>query len=182
MAKIYLTAGHHKKDSGAVGNGYQENNLTVELRDLVTAKLKELHPNLKVWNDNDNDTLSQVITKINADGVTSNDFLLEIHFDSAENNKAMGSTALVANDARDRSRNFAKDIVTNISEVMKTTNRGVKTEADSHRGRLGVLHTKANSCLIEICFINNAEDIKRYQDNKNKVVEEIAIAIIKHVC
>lgn len=178
MPKVYLTAGHHFKDSGAIGSGFKENELTIELKDLVTSILKS--KNVEVWNDYDGDTLGTVIKKINASGVSSKDILLEIHFDSATR-LASGTTALVADNARNRSRFFAEDLSTGISKIMGITDRGVKSEKDSNRGKLGILHTAASSVLIEICFINNTDDMLKYTVNKLEIAETIANVIIKHL-
>lgn len=177
MKRIFLTAGHHNRDSGAIGNGFQENKLTIEFRNLVTARIKDLCPSIVVWNDDDNDTLAQVIAKINK-VATADDYLLEIHFDSAENLTATGTTSLVATNARGKSLNFASLIAKITSETIGIRNRGVKTEAESNRGKLGVLHTKASSVLAEVCFISNKNDIEKYHHVKHLLAEQYAFAII----
>jgi len=175
MKRIFITAGHHNRDSGAVGNGYQENKLTQELRGLITAKLREIAC-LNIWNDNDDDTLAQVITKIKQ-VATADDFLLEIHFDSADRAAASGTTALVATGARDKSKDFAKQLANDVAAIVGITNRGVKDETESNRGRLGILHTKASSCLLEIAFISNPKDMERYQIYKESLALAIATTI-----
>ena len=47
----FISAGHHLKDSGAVGNGYKENELTIEFRNLVVSAC--LKRGLKVITDKD---------------------------------------------------------------------------------------------------------------------------------
>jgi N-acetylmuramoyl-L-alanine amidase len=177
MGRIFLTAGHHLKDSGAIGNGYQENNLTIELRNLVSQRIKQLDQSIIIWNDDDNDTLAQVIKKIKTIA-TSSDYLLELHFDSSESKTATGSTALIAKDARDKSKNFATKLVSITSKVLDVKNRGVIDETKSNRGKLGVLHTVASSCLLEICFLSNHLDIEEFQKFKHWLAEEIALVII----
>ncbi len=175
MKTIFITAGHHNRDSGAIGNGYQENVLAKELRDLITSKLREIAC-LKIWNDNDDDTLSQVIAKINK-VATADDFLLEIHFDSAERISASGTTALVASGAREKSKDFAGQLAGDVAAIVGITNRGVKSETESNRGRLGILHTKASSCLLEIAFISNRSDMEKYQQYKEPLALAIATTI-----
>src|SRR5690606_34858560 len=99
MNTIFLTAGHHNNDSGAIGNGYKENALNIELRDMIATRIRKLSPNAKVWTDNDNDTLSQVIAKVGKIA-TYNDIWVEFHFDASSNHTASGATALVATNAR----------------------------------------------------------------------------------
>lgn len=179
MATIFLTAGHHFNDSGAVSNGYKENMLNIEFRNLVTKELISIDPNVKVWNDNDNLTLSQVIKAITG-LATTEDLLLEIHFDAATG-KATGTTVLVAGNARMRSRQFAEDLVIGVSGTIGVKNRGVKAENESQHTKLGILHTKASSALLEVAFVDNAEDMKKYQNNKECAAKEVALIILKHL-
>lgn len=170
---LYLTAGHHFKDPGAVANGYQENNLNIELRDLITKELKEKYPDVKFWTDKDTSTLSQVILEIKPQ-VTSKDYWVEIHFDSSERKAATGTTALVANNSREKSRSLASALASLTSETLGITNRGVKSESESNRGKLAMLHTSASSVLLEIAFISNSSDLQKYQKEKKCLAEVIA--------
>ena len=45
---IFISAGHHNNDSGAIGSGYKENKLTIEFRDLVVSELKSKYPEIKL--------------------------------------------------------------------------------------------------------------------------------------
>ena len=175
---IFLTAGHHNKDSGAIGNGYKENALNMELRDMITQRIKQLNPNIKVWNDDDNDTLSQVIAKINK-VATSNDILLEVHFDASLSPKSSGGTALIADGAREKSQLLGAELVNIGSTVLKIPNRGVWNEKKSNRGRLGILHTPASSVLYEVGFISNPTDMINHQDWKHWLADEFARILIK---
>ncbi|WP_293916515.1 MULTISPECIES: N-acetylmuramoyl-L-alanine amidase [unclassified Sphingobacterium] len=178
--RIFLTAGHHLKDSGAVGNGRKENSLTIEIRDMITERLKALSPDIVVWNDNDNDTLAQVIAQINKIA-TKDDFLLELHFDSSISPKASGATALVAEGARQNSKDFGKELADLGSAIMRVPNRGVKFESQSNRGRLGILHTAASSVLYEVGFISNPTDVVNYENWKHWLADDFARIIIKRL-
>lgn len=176
---IFLIAGHHKNDPGAVSGDLQENVLNRELQLLVLERLESLAPNLIVYTDPFDLTLSQVINEVNK-RVLSSDLLLSIHFDSATNPNASGSTALVANNARSKSIDFATDLVQLVSSVIDIPNRGVKSETESNRGRLGILHTAASSALLEVGFIINPNDMTSYENFKHWVADEITRTIIKH--
>ena len=60
MRTIFLSAGHGGNDVGAVGNGYKEADLTIELRDLTLKYLKQL--GAKVVIDDNKNALAQTIT------------------------------------------------------------------------------------------------------------------------
>lgn len=179
MGKVLIvTAGHHINDSGAVGNGYRENALNIEIRDLTVARVKQLAPHIKVWTDKDQLTLSQVIAEVNKI-VTSESVWLEYHFDSAIIPKASGATALIAEGARDASKKLGQELVDIGSTVLEIPNRGVKSEKDSARGRLAMLHTKATSVLYEVGFISNPTDVANHQDWKYWLADEHARILIK---
>ncbi|GEM67552.1 hypothetical protein SMI01S_11580 [Sphingobacterium mizutaii NBRC 14946 = DSM 11724] len=157
----YSSAGHHLKDSGAIGvNGRKENLETISFREMVNQGLK--NQGKTVVQDNDNETLSQYLGRINP---TDKDVVVEPHF-NAFNGKATGVEVLIADDANDRSKAMAKELVDGYSKIMGIANRGVKRESQSARGRLGLMRKKGAVALIEICFIDNSNDMAAYDRNK----------------
>jgi len=178
--RIFLTAGHNLKDPGAIGNGYKENELTIEIRDMIAERINSLDPSIEVWVDDDNDTLAQVISKIKK-VATPQDYLLELHFDASISPKASGGTALIAKDARKSSIDFATELSDIGSRILQIPNRGVKSEVESHRGKLGILHTAASSVLYEVGFISNPTDMINYQEWKEWLADDFARIIIKRM-
>lgn len=174
---IFLTAGHHKKDPGAVNEGLKESNLNLELVGLIIERAKQIDPNIDIWTDDFKDTLPEVISKVRS-SATKEDVWIEIHFDSAENKEAAGSTAIVANNARARSYNIADRLLI-IHRVLNTRNRGIITESKSNRGKLGMLSTAASSVLLEIEFMSNNSAILNYDKWKYWVADEIARVLIE---
>ena len=172
----FLSAGHHIKDSGAVGNGYKEKDLTIEFRDLVVEQCKKL--GLHVITDEDHETVTQYFNRIKpGDGSVVIDF----HFDAAENPEATGTTAIIGNNANSESKQFAQELVDTTSEVLGIRNRGVIPEKLSARKRLRIFREPAGIIsLLEIAFITNKEDMKKYQVNKNYLACRIAYLIKKY--
>ena len=78
---------------------------------------------------------------------------------------------------------FERDIAGNLSDVISDTlglkNRGVKTEIESHHGKLGWMRLNCENVLIEVCFITNTHDIKNYQTYKSILSENIASQLSK---
>lgn len=164
---IYLSAGHWLGDSGAVGvNGRQENEETIKLRDLVRSHIK---PEYRVITDKDTENLYEYLRRI---GPGNASVVLELHFDSY-NGKASGSTCLVMDGASDNSRSFASDLSQATAQTLGIDNRGCKSESDSARGRLGLVHKSGITALLEVCFIDNPDDMKKYDQN----VEVLAVRI-----
>ena len=172
---IFISAGHHLKDSGAIGNGTQENKEMISFRDLVCQRLDE--KGVKYIKDNDTETLNEYFDRIKTG---EGSVVVEFHLDSSENKSATGTTALVGNDARSNDIRLAKDLVNETAYTLWIKNRGVKTEAESHRGRLRIMREAGAVCLLEICFLSNPEDMKNYNKWKGSLAARIADVLEKH--
>lgn len=166
---IYVSAGHHLKDPGAIANGLQENQLTIRVRDRVIYFLKEL--GAKVFQDVDKETLNEYLARIKPG---SGSVVCEFHFDAASP-AATGTTVFYADNASDLSKNMAFDLAEDGAEKMGIKNRGAKSEKDSHRGKLGLLHTKAGiAALVEVGFITNSGDIDAFEKNFDELCKAYA--------
>jgi N-acetylmuramoyl-L-alanine amidase len=172
---IFISAGHHLKDSGAIApGGRQENKTTIEFRDLVVNFLNR--KGAKFVKDFDTETLAEYLKRIDTG---SGSVVLEFHFDAA-NTKASGCTAIVGTDAQANDKAFATEIAAITSSSLSIRNRGVINEADSHRGRLGLMREQGAVCLLELAFIDNAKDMIQYDANKNYLAEKIADILVKY--
>lgn len=173
--KSYSSAGHHNRDSGAIGiNGRKENVETMHFRNLVNDKLRNLGKT--VIQDDDNETLGQYLGRVSSE---AGDVVVEPHF-NAFNGKATGVEVLVPNNANERSRAMAQELVNGMAKIMGIANRGVKTESQSARGRLALMRKKGAVSLIEICFIDNALDMAAYDSNKVNLACFVASVIAKY--
>lgn len=171
---VFVSAGHHAKDSGAVANGYQENKLTMELRDMVVPALKRFLPD--VTTDIDSETLGEYLKRIKTG---NGSVVCEFHFDAA-NGKASGTTALVGDDADRLDKMFAAELCGITSEILGIPNRGVKSESESHRGRLGLMRETGTVALLEVCFIDNVSDMAAYQAKKAALANAYAAILYKY--
>lgn len=177
---IFLSAGHHKnpakEDPGAVGSGFQENQLTIEFRDMVLSILKRDYPSYKVIFDDDSETLSQYLSRIQTG---NGSVVVEIHFD-AFNKKAKGTTALIADKHNQISKELAKELVDITASVLGTSNRGVKTESQSARGKLGFVRKEGATVLMELEFIDNEQAMAGYHEQKHRLAYEFARILTKY--
>lgn len=174
---IYLSAGHFDKDPGAIANGQQENNLTMQLRDLIAIHLKAKGASFTL--DRDSESLGAYLQRIKPG---SGSVVCELHFDAAAPT-ATGISAFIRDGAEQgHSAALAADIVTSCAVIMGINRRGVFTESKSHRGKLGLLRTAAAgiSVLVEMCFITNKNDLQAYFQHKQQLAECIAELLIKY--
>lgn len=163
---IYLSAGHYDKDPGATANGYVERDLAIELRDLIVPKLS----GYRIITDKDSESLSQYLKRISPGDAS---VVVEIHFNAATP-KATGTEVLVADGHNKISWDLADDLSTEIASTLCIPNRGVKTESDSHRGRLAFVRQPGACALIEVCFITNPSDMDKYEQHKEELADRIA--------
>lgn len=169
--KQFISAGHHNADSGAVANGYKENELTKDLRNLILAKGNSKE--IIIDRDSENNREYQNRIKPGAGSV-----VLDIHFDAAAS-VASGVTAFVNDkdfqNKESLSYKFGVRLTDFISRTLGSPNRGVKSEKVSQHKKLGILNLGAGcAVLIEIEFITNAAAMANYQSKKEILAKGIA--------
>lgn len=176
---IFVSAGHNpggvKPDPGAIGNGKREADLTVEFRNLVLEELKKKC--ISFVSDNDTERLGQYLKRINTGNAS---VVLEFHFDAAASPNATGTTVLIGSDSDEYDKAFAKELVEAAASILMIKNRGVLSETESHRGRLGLMREKGIIALLEICFISNPSDLSAYEKYKTFLAAKIAAILIKY--
>ena len=171
MGKHLVIAGHGKQpsgriDYGAEGNGYKENNLTKELCTLMDAYAGE-----EMSFITDHDVYAYRTMGIH----TGWDSITEIHF-NAFNTQAYGCEVLIHAD-------FEPDeLDKKVLAVLEKhfASRGIKKRSDLYN--MNVCKTKGfNYRLVEVCFIDNANDMKIYQANKKAIAMGLVEAIVGKV-
>ena len=71
-------------------------------------------------------------------------------------------------------------MVDTTSSILGIKNRGVISEDQSARGKLGLMREQGIVALLEIGFISNPNDLAAYQKNKYKLAAAIADILIKY--
>lgn len=158
---MFISAGHHKKDPGAVANGLKEADLTIRVRDKVVKTIEAIMPG-QVIIDKDDETLTQYLERIKPG---NGSVVVEFHFDAASNANASGTSAFYSDNASENSKAFARAMADVGATIMGIKNRGAHSEKESHRGRLALVHEPGINCLVEVGFITNEEDLKKFNQN-----------------
>ena len=172
--KIIISAGHGGNDPGAVANGYTERDLAIEFRELLVKELLLL--GVKPLIDDNKNALKQTLAWL-VGKYSSKDILLDIHWNAASS-KARGTEVIVPDNASIFENNLGKNIL-NVFVSNGFINRGVKTESQTARKRLGWMRPPAENILVEMGFITNLLDINLYQNLKYKLAKELAFVIYK---
>lgn len=173
---VYPIAGHHNADPGAVYNSQKEADKTKELRNLISKYLNQKgHKHIL---DSDQETNAQLQKRIKP-GAGS--VLSDHHFNAVLNPNASGCEVIVANNANANSRAIAKELADGTSCILGIPNRGVKTESQTNRGRIGILNLNAGiAVLVEVCFLSNPKDMVKYESKKEELAKFYAETYIKY--
>lgn len=166
---ILVSAGHSTVpplDPGAVGNGFTEAYLPLELRDLVADLL--LEKGLQVLEDGadgENLPLKKAIAL-----ARSADIAVEFHWNAGPPS-ATGIEVLAKPDKKRLAQQIAQAIsgVTNLK--LRGDNGWKPANSGQHR-RLGFC--EAGGLIVEVCFISSSVDMGRYTANKGRVAAAIA--------
>lgn len=180
MRRLILSAGHSNNPSGDRGTfalGRHEGDLTIELRDLIVERLKKLGVTPII--DPNTNALRQSLAFFKQ-FFNSRNVSVDIHF-NAFNGIATGTEVFIPTAPTVFERNLATELSIGISRVTGLRNRGVRTEKDSARGRLAWLNTSQEEILLEICFMDNRQDMTLYQNNKLILAEKIAEILFNYI-
>lgn len=175
--KILLIAGHGQGDPGACACGYQEATLTREIVSLLKNKLSSF-ADVSVFDTSKN--MYKYLKSGSSYNFQAFDYVFEIHFnagvgDISGNGKTTGVEILVH--TSERGVSVEQGILNNIT-ALGFKNRGVKTRSNllvmnTCKGKQGVSYA-----LLETCFIDDLDDMKRYQAKKNEIADSITKGII----
>lgn len=174
---LFVSAGHSSKsgrDNGALGiDGITEGVRTEEFRNLFVTELKKLGVTVNV--DNNNTILVETIN-IFKKYTNKDSILIEFHFNASANEKASGFEVLIptSKEATLLEKQIATDFCEIGSTILGIKNRGVKTEDDSARGKLGWMRLAGHNILVELAFISNLGDIKLFDANKVLLAQKLA--------
>ncbi|MBE6723010.1 MAG: N-acetylmuramoyl-L-alanine amidase [Ruminococcaceae bacterium] len=182
MAKIYLDPGHGGYDSGAVGCGKRECDLTLQVALKVRALLTAAGVQVRMSRDCDSvpGTCDNVELPRRARDANNwhADIYASIHLNACPGGHGIETYRSVCGG---KSTTLAQDIQTAVLAACPGyTNRGVKTKAESDgRDWICVIRESAMpACLVECGFIDSSDDMARF--SADKFAAGIASGIFKY--
>jgi len=177
MKNILVIAGHGGTpyDPGACGCGQKEAVLTRELAQLVQTELQKITDVNATLYHTDNDAY-KILRNGGSLPLFGIDYVLEIHFNAAANDehgngKTTGVEVLVHTS---ESGVTVEESICKYIAALGFANRGVKRRSgllvmNAVKKKYGISHA-----LIEVCFIDDADDMKLYLSKKTRVAQAIA--------
>ena len=172
MAKrVYVGIGHGGDDSGAVGNGFKEKDLTLSIGKYCNERLKQYGIETKISRTTDCD--SSINSKVAASNAFKADVCMDIHINAGGGD---GSEVYYSH-VSPNGKKLAQSIVDATLAIRQNT-RGIKTRVDDDgTDYFGMIRmTDAPAVLVECAFIDNATDIQIINTEAKRKVFGYAIA------
>ncbi|KGP77671.1 MULTISPECIES: N-acetylmuramoyl-L-alanine amidase [unclassified Paenibacillus] len=174
--KVFVDPGHGGKDPGAVGGGYTEAAIVLDIGKFLKTELEKLGATVQM--SRSTDTYPE-----NPDrSIASNNFGADIYVSLHIN--AGGGTGIetwIHDNASSYTTSLANAVNNSLVAALGKTNRGVK-KAPSQRGGTNIhvidpKNTKAWAILPEMLFIDTASDRNTLVANKQTCARAIANGI-----
>lgn len=181
--KILLIAGHGHGDPGAVakigGTTYREENETRRMVNLLLPRLEKAGIEATAYNQNYNAFADHKTgSLLSRAKFEAYDYVLELHmnafFADPGNGKTKGVEIYVTN--KEKGTGVEEAIVRNIAAI-GFTNRGVKRKDFSVIAAAKKQGT--SSALLELCFIDDYDDMTLYSKKRTKVADAIVAGIVE---
>lgn len=180
--KILLISGHGAGDSGAVakikGKTYKEATETIVMVKKIKEQLAAYNVTVDIYPTQRNAYEDAKAGNLQVD-LSKYDYVLEIHFnacvkDLKGNGKVTGSEAFVT--TTDKTKAVENDMLDCLAGI------GLKKRSVKSHNYTVIYRAKtkgADSCLLEVCFIDDADDMAIYLKNKDNVAKAIACGLVK---
>ena len=180
MAKIYIDPGHNCSgaDTGAVGFGLKEQDVSVQIGVLLRDMLINSGQTVKMSRDSITDTVSSSLNgslayRYNGANDWNADIFVSIHCNAA-NTKAYGCETYYCTGST-QGRALAECVQPHMTAETERYNRGVKS------ANFAVIkHTNMPAILVETAFIDNYDDNRFLANDDGKY--KCAVGIYKGIC
>lgn len=171
MKKVFIGVGHGGTDSGAVGNGLKEKDLTLSIATACRNELERHGVEVKMSRCKDeNDTVAEEVRECNEYGA---DLAADIHI-----NAGGGDGAEVYHHKNGgKGKDLAESILAEVVAIGQNS-RGAKTRVNSS-GKdyyAFIRETVCPSVIVECAFIDNTEDITIIKTKEKQEAFGTAIA------
>lgn len=169
MLNILLICGHGDGDPGAYSDGYIEADLTREFARLVRDELANYNCNCDIAPDGRN---YYTYLKQHGFNFKTYNYVLEIHFNAGG---GIGTEIFTRPTVKNQA--VETNILNYISQYSGTARRGVKTANFYVIGKVNAQGVPAS--LLEVCFIDNKNDMIMYETNKKEMAYGVAAGLAK---
>lgn len=172
---ILISAGHSNSDPGATSAGWTEAEVVRDMRNMVGLYLKQA--GVDYMQDGEGNT-NLSLTSAGALAAKA-DLAVEFHCNAFSNPSAKGVEAL----SQTKDKQISKELCAAVSKHMLSPVRGNeggwKSEGSGQHSRL--FFVQKGGIILELFFISNPEERKRWTEVKWLVAREVANVLIHAV-
>jgi len=168
MVKV-LHAGH-TRGGGARGSGFEESAVARQFMPVLLEAFRKAGESVVDVTDNVSTTQTANLYKLvrDSNAVANNELNISIHFNSSDDPSSNGVETLYYDQ---------KGLSDKVSAAIAKAS-GLRLRESKERTDLAVLNgTKAPAILIELAFISNAADMKKFFDNMQAIANAIVQAV-----
>lgn len=170
--KVFVNFGHGGNDSGSIGNGLKEKDLTKKIGQKVVSLLKEYDLTVKSFQQSGSQSLTHVTNEANKWGA---DLFLSIHINAGG---GTGFESFIFNGNVSRETSLLQNAIH--SEIMKSIKSYGINDRGKKKANFHVLReTKMIACLTECLFIDTKKDANLLKSNK--FINDIAKGHVKGI-
>jgi len=164
MSTIVITAGHSNVDPGATNGVITEAHIVTDFRNIVAYYLRQAAADIRTDGEgHDNLSLNMAIKLIKPKSIA-----VEFHCNAFTNPAATGVETL----SQDKDKALGAKLCEAVANVLGIVNRGAKSEGSGQHSRLG--YVRAGGIILELFFLSNPDDLRRYLDKKWLVARAVA--------
>ena len=179
MPKFYFDPGHGGSDSGAVGNGLKEKDITLSIAKAMEKYLKENYEDVQIKMSRIDDTFPTLTERTNEANEWGADCFVSIHINAHTNTAAKGFSSYVYPNPGADTIAFQNVLHEEIMRAIggnNITDRG-KLQANFHVLR----ESNMKACLTENLFISNPSDaaLLKKNDVLNQFAKGHALGLVK---
>ena len=170
---VVVDAGHGGKDSGAVGNGYSEKNMTLKIVQSIKSNFDK-NSSYKVYYTRLSDWYPSLSYRYKMANEVSADRFLSVHINSSDSSSSKGTETLYKT-YKSYAQTLQSSALTGMGYASNSSyNRGLK-----YRSGLAVLNgPKMTTALVELGFISNKTEASRI----NSRTSTIGYNLYKAIC
>lgn len=173
---VCIDAGHGGKDIGSDSDGRVEKDDTLKLALEVESYLTS--QNVNVVMTRSEDIFWKLSKRCRIANEADADYMVSLHRNSGE---GYGAEAWISQNADEETKTLAQNIMTGLESAGISRNRGIKTGSQSSSSEDYIINRDTNmpSCIIELGFLNVADDNRLYDENLTEYAKAIGDAIIQ---
>ena len=182
MARVVVDAGHGGADSGAVGNGIIEKDLTLKISNYIYDRLKDLGVDVKMTRTTDETLTPQerVNRVLNAFGNSSDVLLISNHINAGGGDGAEVIYALRNNDTL--SKLVLQELSNEGQNIRKAYQRRLPSNPSKDYYFMQRNTGDTESITIEYGFLDSkGDDVNQLKNNWQNYAEAVVRAIIEYL-